>query len=79
MGFPISIHAQQNEIRFRQVDGIGTVCYHVDQIGSHGFGLLDLIPEIFPLAVPEKGLAAAEKQNADSHLVQRFRTFTSEY
>ena len=70
MPLPVSVQAQQDQVRLRQVQGKGAVGDHVDDEKPHPLGLRHQVPQRFPAVPPQKGLAAAEEQDADAHAIE---------
>lgn len=70
MPLPVAVQAEKDEIRFRQIQWKGSVCHHIDNKKSNPFGLNNQIPQGLALILPQKGLPAAEKQDAHSHGIQ---------
>ena len=69
---PVSVQAQKDQVRLRQIDGKGAVGDHVDNEKSHLFCFHYQISEALLIVSPQERLSAAEKQNPHTHGIQLF-------
>ncbi|MNP68819.1 hypothetical protein D3C76_1648310 [compost metagenome] len=57
----IPVQAEQDQIRFRQVQRKGSIGDHIDNQKAHPLGFDDQIPQAFVPIPPQKGFPAAKK------------------
>ena len=76
MPLPIAVQTQEDQIRFRQINGEGTVGNHIDDQKAHCLGFDDQVTERFLTVPPEKGFSSAEEQNPHAHIVQGLHFLT---
>ena len=66
----VSVQAQKDQVRLRQIDGKGAVGDRIDNEKPHLLRLDHQIPEAFLPVSPQKSLSAAEKQDPHAHGIQ---------
>ena len=79
VAFPVAVKAQENQVRFGQVNRLRSVRDHVDNHEAHSLGLDDQIPDGQIAVSPQERLAAAEEENAGAHVVQCLHLFFDLY
>ena len=67
---PVTVEAEQDQIRLRQINGEGAVGHDVDQEKAHFLGLHHQVPHRARPVMPQEGLSPAEEQDAHPHMVE---------
>ena len=70
MALPVTVQTEQDQIRFWQINREGSVRHHIDDEEAHFLCFHHQITQGALSISPEEGLAAAEEQDADSHIIE---------
>ena len=69
---PVAIQTEQDKIRFRQIEGKGSVRHHVDDEEAHVLCLSHQIAQGKAAITPEESFASTKEKYAYAHVVQLF-------
>ena len=66
----IAVEAEEDQICFRKIDRVGTVCHGINDEKAHFLGFPNEIAQSKVPITPKEGFASAEKKNANAHVIK---------